>query len=760
MTMDVRGPNGIVVRFPDGTDAATIDKVMREATGQAAPAAAPPGGASPAVAAPVPTGELRPYEPGFFENIGNRLYDAAEAIGLPGSRMRRDVQGVDAAVRGAADTATFGLADEIAAGMGAVTGVGGQAGNYEGNLEAQRAIDERDAAVNPTARMAGQVGGALATLPITGSVNLLRAPQAASAAASAGAKVANAAGRAGAKMGNAAATGAVYGGLYGAGSAEGGLGERAAGGATGAVTGGVLGAGMVPVVGGATHLASKVFGRPGGVASAVATSAGRPVAERQVAAAIKKDAATQGIPPSDAVDNIATSQQVGLPTALADIGETTRSLGRAAADISPQGRDVLNRTLDPRHATQGDRVISAITKYAPGTHGPETLRLLQEAAKRTNRARYNVAYAKGAAGVWSPELASLTASREVQSAIRDAVKRGQSEAVLRGQKQTAAPFVAGPDGTMVPAPGVTPTLEFWDQVQRSLRDMGKRQSGERMAENAALFDRLRGRLNSVLDKAVPEFNEARLGAFRFFGAEDAMEAGVKFAHMRSDVLKMDAAKQAIAKMTEAERGLFAEGYATQFIQDIRNIRDSGAALNVIDRVFNSKTAKEQFRLAMGPRAHEAMEVTVRLEDIMRKTKNAVQSGSHTAQYQLAAQALLGASGGAAGYYFSGGDLTTTAFVAILTGLATKGVKSGANAMTQRANEQNARRVAELLASNDPQVVREALRRVASHPTWMENIRAAHARLTRALIPSMTSGGGAAPALVDTGGGSDPAQAQD
>src|SRR3990167_7457480 len=35
MTMEVRGPNDIVVRFPDGTDPATIDKAMREAAGQA-----------------------------------------------------------------------------------------------------------------------------------------------------------------------------------------------------------------------------------------------------------------------------------------------------------------------------------------------------------------------------------------------------------------------------------------------------------------------------------------------------------------------------------------------------------------------------------------------------------------------------------------------------------------------------------------------------------------------------------------------------
>ena len=42
MTMTVNGPNGVVVRFPDGTDPATINKVMQEATAKSGfPAAVP-----------------------------------------------------------------------------------------------------------------------------------------------------------------------------------------------------------------------------------------------------------------------------------------------------------------------------------------------------------------------------------------------------------------------------------------------------------------------------------------------------------------------------------------------------------------------------------------------------------------------------------------------------------------------------------------------------------------------------------------------
>lgn len=121
---------------------------------------------------------------------------------------------VDAAVRGAADTMTFGLADEFAAGMGALTGIGGEFGQYGKNLAAQRGIDKYDEIQNPYSRLGGQVAGGLATarmLPsastITGNVGL----------------------------------GALAGGLYGYGSGQDGIANRAENALGGAIIGGVVG---------------------------------------------------------------------------------------------------------------------------------------------------------------------------------------------------------------------------------------------------------------------------------------------------------------------------------------------------------------------------------------------------------------------------------------------------------------------------------------------------------------------------------------
>lgn len=66
---------------------------------------------------------------------------------------------LDSAVRGAADMATLGFADEISAALGAATGVGGEFGDYAGNLERQRATDAADSRDRFGYRLGGQLAG-------------------------------------------------------------------------------------------------------------------------------------------------------------------------------------------------------------------------------------------------------------------------------------------------------------------------------------------------------------------------------------------------------------------------------------------------------------------------------------------------------------------------------------------------------------------------------------------------------------------------
>lgn len=116
---------------------------------------------------------------------------------------------VDAAVRGAADMATFGFADEIAAGL--ETGFG-YLGDYNAELDRQRGIDKSDTENRFGYRLGGQLAGAVAgpTMAAKG-------------------------------VGQAAALGAAQGGAYGFGSGEGGVIDRTKSAATGAMIGGAAG---------------------------------------------------------------------------------------------------------------------------------------------------------------------------------------------------------------------------------------------------------------------------------------------------------------------------------------------------------------------------------------------------------------------------------------------------------------------------------------------------------------------------------------
>lgn len=707
---------------------------------------APVGGVSPANAA-VPTGEMSQRDPGFAENIGNRLYDAANAIGLPGARMRRDVQGLDAAVRGAADTATFGLADEAAAGMGALTGIGGKQGDYAANLEYQRAVDERDAAVNPEARLAGQIGGAVATLPLTGALNVVRGPALASRLAPAGARLATATARGGATVANNAATGAAYAGLYGFGSGEDGAVNRALGALDDALTGGAVGALLPALTGGAKWVGQQALGRPlASVANAVAPRQRAGTVLRQ---AISDDAANAGVGAADVQAGIQTARASGAPLTALDIGESTRTLGRTAANLSPQGRDRLVQMVDQRRTTQADRAIDTITRHAPGVNAPQRRVELQAEAQAANRRNYEQAYRDGSRGIWNEGFEQLTVSPDMQAAIRDATRIGANEAAIRGARPPRNPFQANPDGTINPIPDVQPTLEFWDHVKRSLDgQIGTRQrAGDR--EGASQLTRLKNQLVGYLDRAVPSYRQARQTAASFFGADDALDAGRNFVHRAGD---NEGSRQAIARMSGAERQLFAEGFATQMIDDLRNLPDRHTLIN---RIFQSPAARERVEIALGREASQAMESMLRLESIMDMGHRAVTGGSNTTQ-QLVAQGLLGAG---AGYAVSGGDIMSP--TSLITAALTVGLSRGVRAGMGRADQQMARELADLLASNNPEVISQAFQRIRSNPGGLKALRKAHVWLTRAVTPLLENGrAGAASGVVGDGGlgGSGPAQA--
>lgn len=577
---------------------------------------------------------------------------------------------------------SFGFSDEIKAGLRSLFG-----DNYENALNYEREKLNQISKESPVASVAGEVTGALLTAPLMPAANILRGANVASRAV------------------NAAATGGLLGGVYGFGTGQDGVENRlnnAIGtGAVGALTGGI-GAPLVEGLVAGTRALARPFR---GVMNPEAE------AQRRVASAIATDNPNTPNAGRVAADTLESANAQGVPMVVADMGgETTRALTRSAANSSPQARTALNNAVNDRFETQGDRISDTVRAIVGGNpDAPAAREQLLNAARGVNRPAYQRAYAEGQ-NVWDDALEQLAQAPDMQTAIRAATIRGNNQAAVNGFEQVRNPFVFGPNGqvslrTNADGSFATPNLQFWDSVKQNLDKINTRES-----------QFLARALRDHLDTLVPSYRDARAGAAAGFGAQDAIEAGQRFA---SSSMPIKEARIAFQKLNNVERQLFAQGFASDLLDRISKVGDRR---NLINSMFQSADARQRLQLALGPRGAARLEASARIENMMDLLRSALQGHSTTAR-QLAE---LGLAGGA-GAIYSGGDLTTTGGFALAALLARRGAA--------RIDQRVATRVAEMLASNDPQVLRNAYDMIARNQSIMQAVRRAENDLSRLSIPN-------------------------
>lgn len=595
---------------------------------------------------------------------------------------------------GAMQGATLNFGDEIASGINAgIDYVTGQAPDgigpaYDQRLASARAQIAEAEKANPGTFLAGQIGGGIATVPFTPA-------------------------RAG--IAGGAATGALYGALSGAGAGEG-VGGRATGAAVGGAVGGALGAAVPAAIGGAQTLYGKARDAVGN-ATGMVRGAINPDAEaaRRVQMALSRDTAVGAGQMDDAA--LAVAQGAGQPVTVADMGgETTRALARSAANTSPEGRAALQAATSDRFETQAPRTVEFVQRLV-GTGGDAgaTREGLQAAARTANRSAYGRAYAQGAANVWDDTLANIAQAPAVQAEIRDATRRSANKAAAQGFRPVDNPFVAAADGSLAMKPGVTPSLQFWDVVKQGLDDqISKLQRSGGGGESGDLIA-LRNALKDHLDTLVPSYAAARKGAAAAFDAEDALEAGQKF--VASSMANNDA-RRAFAKMSEPERKMFAEGFASNLIEQINR---TGDRRNVINQIWGTPRARERVEIALGKEKARELEAFVNVESTMDMLRTAV-SGNSTTARQLIEYGLAG-GGGIAAY---NGDPETATKALLIAGLS-----RGQRAIDSRV----AQRVAEMLVSSDPAIVRKAATTIARNKPLLEAVKSAGDYVTKAIGPA-------------------------
>lgn len=296
-----------------------------------------------------------------------------EAREQPGM-VERAFKGLDDAVRSIASGATFGLADEIAAGASSATGIGDR-GGYSENLAAERA---RDRDIPAAISIPGQITGGVLTGSglAKGGLSLLQGAKA---------TLPSLAGR-------GAAEGALYGAAYGFGSGEGARGRMESA-ATGAALGGLTGA--------ATGAAARAFTKkPASAVASVKDKASQAYkAADQAGVIVKSDSfsgAVKNIEKELAEEGFDKTLHPRVMTALSRLNESKTN------DQTLKGLDILRRVMknaaasnDPSERRMASIMIDKFDDYIGGLRSTDVVtgdvqgatKALREARKLWSQAR-------------------------------------------------------------------------------------------------------------------------------------------------------------------------------------------------------------------------------------------------------------------------------------------------------------------------------------------------------------------------------------
>ena len=564
------------------------------------------------------------------------------------------------------------LAGAARIGLGYLTGNEQPLADYRAGRDEMRAGNKAAEENYPGTSLAGNIAGAVA-LPVgagAGAVGL------------------------GGRMLAGGGIGSVLGAVSGVGEGEG-VGDSVVKGATGAAAGSVLGA-AAPVAIKGVELAGRGIAKAAQPVIEKWRSARDPdaVAARNVEAAFQRDAASAKPGMTDEAYDAARAS--GSPVINADRGgEATQALARSAANTSPEGRAALEAVTSERYKTQSPRMATWLRETFDFPEPGPTLERLQEAARRENRPAYIKTYAEGRNLPFTEELNQLSQAPVVQDAIRKAVITAKNEAAKLDLPPPKNPFKVDESGYFRPMADpktgefMRPDLQFWDVVKRNLDKTGTQESRD--------WARV---LREHIDDLVPSYKDTRAGAAKFFGAEEAMEAGAKFATMSGrDPMAIANARKGLAKLKPGERKLFETGFVASLVAKVDDLKEGQ---DIVKQIYNTEFAKKQIVMAIGPARAAELEAKLLSERAMNGINTALKGNSTTARQWIERTMATGAGGvGGIGVYEMDPQQVG---IAALTGAFLAG--------NRKIDQRVARRVAEMLASDNPELLKAGNRILA------------------------------------------------
>lgn len=430
-----------------------------------------------------------------------------------------------------------------------------------------------------------------------------------------------------------AASGAVGGGIYAAGQAQGGVGDRLQ-----AVPGGAaVGAIATPVIMGIGSAVGSVLrpilrGLPLGEKLPGVGSADEQ-ADQILTKALQRDGKTLD-------EVLAAAQQAaakGQPMTLADLsGENMTALGSTIQSMPGQGKQALLEGLRGRQQDQGERLLDVIAgKTKMGIQNVFDLRntmMAQQAA--TAAPLYEAAYQQSVPV--TPELRTLLDN----PIFRKAYSIGQTMAATEGK--TIAPMtkldllatarLLGTGQTVERVADEIP-VQGIDYMKRGLNKLIDRGFQGKNSIDRTGARSLWLRLNAVLqhvDAAVPAYAQARATWGGDAEAMNALEMGRKFLTTKADELP-----GLLAELTPSQQDLFKVGALENIRDAIYNSKHD--APNIAKAVFGGKSNALRIERLFGTDA-EAIKDAIWSEARMSHVFQSIH-GSRTTPLAMASQDL-------------------------------------------------------------------------------------------------------------------------
>lgn len=514
---------------------------------------------------------------------------------------------IDTFMRGAADTLSFGLADEIAAGGDAlfnpIFGTGQDGGSlserYDANLEAQRGIDAADAENRGGYRLAGQITGG-----VTGGVGL--AKNGLSLAANSAARGGSLARVSGAS----AVDGLLAGGAQGFGSGEG-VEERLYNSGLGAATGLGLGAVAPGVVAGGTKVVKSA------VAPLVAPFIPDTYAQDAMALALRRSGKT----PEQIRDimTAAADDGQGVYNMADAMGYTGQRLMSTVARNPHDARQQVAEALLRRQAGQSDRLSNALAEGfdATDTAAQRTATLTDARGAEANRL-YGAARRDAGAVNVTPVIEAIdeTLSPGVNSIVnpRDRIANDSIEGALSRVRSMIT------DGRS----NVTDFNTLF-RTKLDLDDMIQRAEGQGAGNRAHYLSNVQRQVDEALAEASPAYTQARDAFSTASRRIDAVGTGTAAASGRR---RAEDTIGDFAAMSPEEQAAFRAGYVDPLIARVEG-GATGPMTNKA-RLLTTPKYEQEFQEFAAPGRAEQLGHRIGREQRMFETNQAALGGSKTA----------------------------------------------------------------------------------------------------------------------------------